>query len=351
MREATYPPGYPDGWYRLAASDALRPGDIKYVECLGRQLVVYRGQEGGSVHAMSAFCPHLGANLSKGCVKGEQLQCPFHRWQLRPDGKVGLIPYSDKLPARTQQETWPIREVYGQIFMFYRGDGHFSCSTDTPAYEIPAIPEVDDGRFVYRGRHDAKTVHMHLIEFAENSVDFAHFAPVHGKMFIPWTAITVPGIDIEHAADWEPDPEHSHIAYFKNKAVLHAFGRTLERTRASAMITFIGPGSVVTFRFQIPDVGEIVMFQTHLPINPMEQKVDFHWFADKSVPRLLVSYVVGNWVSQWANDIDIWENKVYLDKPTLAKGDGPIHRMRKWYRQFYVGRGEHEADDLSSAAE
>jgi len=353
MREATYPAGFPDGWYRLAASDDLRPGGIKYLECLGRQLVVYRSQDGKSVHAMSAFCPHLGANLSKGCVKGEQLQCPFHQWQLRPDGKVGLIPYSDKLPARTQQETWPIREVYGQIFMFYRGDGHVSCSTDTPYYEIPAIPEVDDGRFVYRGRHDAKTVHMHLIEFAENSVDFAHFAPVHGKMFIPWTAITVPGIDIEHVADWEPDPEHSHLAYFKNKAVLHAFGRTLERTRASAMITFIGPGSVVTFRFKIPDVGEIVMFQTHLPVNPMEQKVDFHWFADKSVPRVLVSYVIGNWVSQWANDIDIWENKVYLDKPTLAKGDGPIHRMRKWYRQFYAGRGELEldADDVASAAE
>jgi len=83
-------------------------------------------------------------------------------------------------------------------------------------------------------------------------------------------------------------------------------------------------------------MGEIVMFQTHLPIGQMEQKVDFHWFADARMPRLLVSYIVGNWVSQWANDIEIWENKVYLDKPTLAKGDGPIHRMRRWYRQFYL---------------
>jgi len=360
MRQATYPSGYPDGWYRLAAGADLRAGQIEYMECLGRELVVYRSQDGASVHAMSAFCPHLGANLGGGCVKGEQIQCPFHRWQLRPDGKVGLIPYSDKLPARTRQETWPIRERYGQIFIYYRGGGHVACSTDAPPYEIPAIPEVDDGRFVFRGSHAARNVHMHLIEFAENSVDFAHFAPVHGKMFIPWTSITVPGIQIEHVADWEPDPNQSHIAYFKNKAVLHAFGRVLERTRAEAMITFIGPGSVVTFRFIIPDVGEIIMFQTHLPVGQMEQKVDFHWFADKTVPRVLVSYVVGNWVSQWANDIDIWENKVYLDKPTLAKGDGPIHRMRRWYRQFYpeLRRADEDAaaaavdpGDAASAAE
>ena len=352
VRLATYPPGYPDGWYPLGASADLGPGQVKYLECLDRQLVVYRSQDGESVHAMSAFCPHLGANLAGGCVKGERMQCPFHHWQLEPDGKVGHIPYSDKLPVRSQQETWPVREVHGQIFMFYKA-GHRACSTDTPPYEIPGIPEIDDGRFVFRGHHDAKTVKMHLIEFAENSVDFAHFAPVHGKMFIPWTATTVPGIEIEHSADWEPDPEQSHIAYFRNKAVLRILGRIIERTRAFAKITFIGPGSVVTFRFEIPDVGEIVMYQTHLPLSPLELKVDFHWFADKKIPRLLVSYVIGNWVSQWANDIDIWENKVYLDKPTLAKGDGPIHRMRRWYRQFYSGEfDEAEGDDeLASAAE
>ncbi|NVB39676.1 Rieske 2Fe-2S domain-containing protein [Pseudenhygromyxa sp. WMMC2535] len=335
MRAATYPPGYPDGWYRLAASSDLGPGEVQYRECLGRELIVYRSADGSTVHAMSAFCPHLGANLAGGCVKGKRIECPFHQWQLCEDGKVGHIPYADKLPTRARQETWPVRERYGQIFMWYSGGDRVASANDVPAYEIPDIPEVDDGRFVFRGRHDANTVHMHLIEFAENSVDFAHFAPVHGKMFVPWTAITVPGIAVEHVADWEPDPEHSHLAYFKNRAVLHAFGRVLERTRASAMITFIGPGSVVTFRFTIPDMGEIVMFQTHLPLSPMEQKVDFHWFADKSMPRLLVSYVIGNWVSQWANDIDIWENKIYLDKPILAKGDGPIHRMRRWYSQFY----------------
>jgi cholesterol 7-dehydrogenase len=335
MREASYPPPYPDGWYRVAATRELRPGVLKYIECLGRQLVVYRSEDGKSVHAISAFCPHMGANLGGGCVRGKRVECPFHSWQICSDGAIGHIPYSDKIPAGTRQQTFPIREHYGQVFVYHRGGGSPSRFDDLPPYEIPALPEVDDGRFVYRGHHDAGRVHMHLIEFAENSVDFAHFAPIHGQMKLPWTNIRIPGIEIEHEADWRLDPDQPHVAYFLDRAVLRVFGRKIERTGANAVIKFIGPGSVVFFRFDIPDIGEIVMFQTHLPVTPLEQQVDFHWLADKKIPRLLVSYVIGNWVSQWRQDIDIWENKIYLERPLLAKGDGPVHGMRRWYRQFY----------------
>ena len=33
--------------------------------------------------------------------------------------------------------------------------------------------------------------------------------------------------------------------------------------------------------------------------------------------------------------IDIWENKIYIDPPVLAKDDDPITAYRKYYRQFY----------------
>ena len=36
------------------------------------------------------------------------------------------------------------------------------------------------------------------------------------------------------------------------------------------------------------------------------------------------------------DDIRIWENKIYRDPPVLCDGDGPIGKLRKWYRQFYV---------------
>lgn len=38
---------------------------------------------------------------------------------------------------------------------------------------------------------------------------------------------------------------------------------------------------------------------------------------------------------QWREDIAIWENKVYLRKPILVKGDGPMMKTRRWFSQFY----------------
>jgi 3-Ketosteroid 9alpha-hydroxylase C-terminal domain len=62
----------------------------------------------------------------------------------------------------------------------------------------------------------------------------------------------------------------------------------------------------------------------------------FTWFAEPHIPRFLVSYVVGNWVSQWANDLLMWENKILMNKPVLVKGDGPVPKLRRWYSQFYA---------------
>jgi len=335
FREQTYPPPFPDAWYRVAGSHELKRGKVVYRECLGTQMVIYRASDSDEVTAMSAFCPHLGTNLAQGRVRGRNLECPFHRWELAPDGRVAEIPYAEKLPSKPCQPVWPICERYGQIFVYHRAGEAPRGVPPAPPYAFPSIDDIDRGNLVPRGRFDAGSVHMHLLEFAENSVDVQHFGPLHGEMLIPWTQIRVPGITIRHDSTWEADATDKHLAYFNNDVILSAFGRELESTRAKAKITFYGPASVVTFRFQVPKMGDILMFQTHLPVAPLEQKVNFQWFAEPKVPRLLVSYVVGNWVAQWRKDTPIWENKIHLRKPLLVAGDGPIFRLRKWFQQFY----------------
>lgn len=42
-------------------------------------------------------------------------------------------------------------------------------------------------------------------------------------------------------------------------------------------------------------------------------------------------------MSQWANDLLMWENKVFVERPLLVKGDGPVTKLRRWYSQFYGG--------------
>jgi hypothetical protein len=86
--------------------------------------------------------------------------------------------------------------------------------------------------------------------------------------------------------------------------------------------------------------------------------------------RILVWYVVGNWIAQWKNDISIWENKVWQLKPILVKEDGPVQKLRRyapplsrtvgtpfltplkhpnayrWYAQFYSSKSAVEKNTL-----
>ncbi len=335
LRLASYPHPYPDGWYRLMTSKSLRRGQLRYFECLGRALVVWRGEDSDDVHAMQALCPHLGANLRHGRVRENRIECPFHNWQFTGDGRAACVPYSDSAPSRVAAESFPVQDVHGQIFMYHRSGGARQQAGDEVPYPVPRLPEVDDGRFAFRGHYDAGRVHMHIIEFVENAADFAHFIYIHERMNVPWTQIPVPGVTIEHIPGVEFPEDRPWTMHFLDEAVLKFRGRPLERTRTRARATFTGAASIVNFRFFIPDTGEIDLCQTHLPISPLEQQVDFHWFADRTVPRLLAWYVVGNWISQWRHDIRIWENKTYLDHPILCRDDGPVVRMRRWYRQFF----------------
>ena len=334
-RLASYPYPYPDGWYRLLISKSLRRGQVRYLECLGRAVVVWRSEDGDDVHAMQAFCPHLGANLRHGRVRENRIECPFHNWQFTGDGRAACVPYSDSVPSRVAAESFPVRDVHGQIFMYHRSDGVSQRAGDEPPYPIPCIPEIEDGSFAYRGHHDAGRVRMHIVEFLENTADFAHFGYIHSQMTLPWTQIPVPGVQLEHTPGWELDDERPWRLYFLDRTVLKFRGRRLERTRASARVTVTGPASIVNFRITIPGMGGVEIVQTHLPVAPLEQQVDFHWFADRKMPRLLAWYVVGNWISQWRHDIRIWENKTYTTHPTLCRDDGPVVRLRRWYRQFF----------------
>lgn len=327
-REHTYPPPFPDGWYRVAASKEIKPGEVKHVQCLGEQIAVFRSQN-GRIAALDAYCPHLGANLAYGEVKGDRLQCPFHGWQLNGDGRVCQPPLSKDRPF--VQRHWETIDYYGMVLIY-----HSASHGKQAPYQLPPQQKIDDRQLVYRGHHDAGEVDMHIIEFLENSVDFSHLSHIHGAMRLPWTQIRVPWIRIRHDPSWFTDDGLEHIAYFRNEAMLEIRGRVYESTRARALVTFLGPGSVSKFEFDIPRIGEIMMFQTLTPVEALRQRITLRWFAPRKTPRILISYVVGNWLSQFREDLDILKRKIYRKRPLEAKGDGPLlGDMRKWYRQFY----------------
>ena len=67
----------------------------------------------GDVHAIDAFCPHLGTNMAiAGKVRGTCLECPFHAWRFNgPDGKCTHIPGAKK-STYANQSYINVRKVY-----------------------------------------------------------------------------------------------------------------------------------------------------------------------------------------------------------------------------------------------
>ena len=333
-REATYPPPYPEAWYVAARATDVHDQPVQ-VRLAGNDLVLFRDR-GGQVRAISAYCPHMGANLADGVVRDGCVECPFHRWRIDGEGRVAQMPGGQRPEPRHRTVSWSVVELHGWICVFHRYGDLERGPAPEPPYRPERLPEIENGELRYRGQYDAGAVHMHLLEFVENSVDFQHFAPVHGDLRIPWTSIPVPGMRIEHEATWRRDPREAHVSWFENRAKLAFRGKEISKSGAAAVVRLEGPGGIVRFDFSLnARPGRIVMFQSHTPIAPLTQRVRFRWFSDSKISKLEAGFIVGNWVSQWRQDIGIWERKVYRKDPLLSRNDGPVHQLRKWYGQFY----------------
>jgi len=340
IRLGSYP-AYPNSWYKLCDSADVPRGTVKEIKALDLVLAVWReNTTEGKVHVFEAFCPHLGANMALGKVKGQSLECPFHLWQFNGEGECAHIPYTDKIPA-TRAYSFPSREYHGMIILWFHAD------REEPHYEADIVSEIESGQMTFRGRHYPKEpIKFHLQEFAENSVDYANFNILHGEMCLPFTQIKIPGIRIWHTCDWAASAEKKWIAGFVNKAYLTFFGKKIPKSDGHTTATFLGACGIVHFRFHFEGLGDIVLIQTHLPLEPLSQQTHFQWWADKKVPSLLAWYVSGIWISQVVNDINIWENKIYLQRPGLSGADGPVVPLRRWYKQFYSESSRRRGDRL-----
>mmetsp|Transcript_15357 Transcript_15357/g.23354 ORF Transcript_15357/g.23354 Transcript_15357/m.23354 type:complete len:496 (-) Transcript_15357:252-1739(-) len=380
LRDSSYPP-YPAGWYSLCWSDEVKNGEVIQRDALGKSYAIFRGDSNGEIGVLDAYCPHLGANLAVGGkVCDDTLQCPFHKWRFDKDGTCTHIPYlqeNAKIPRNAKVSSYPCVEYHGMVCVWYDGSSASPERGRLPWYHLPIQAELaNDSNYRYFGRRDYGLINMHIHEFAENAADWKHFEPIHTTLMIPFSRTKVPLIDEWLRIHHTPatyigggsgrdsmaiqqnayGPDNKHFLYFINNAYLTWNGVKIPNTEAHAVVSFFGPSGVVLFKFCVPSFPNayIFLFQTHLPEERMQLRVRFHWYAHQSLPRLFVWYVVGNWLAQWTNDIEIWENKLHLSKPCLVKGDGPILKVRRWLKQFYPDTKQQQQrkknDDNESSA-
>jgi phenylpropionate dioxygenase-like ring-hydroxylating dioxygenase large terminal subunit len=184
-------------------SSELSAGQVVGREAMGGRIVVWRG-EGGRAHVMSAYCRHLGADLSMGKVVGESIRCAFHHWQYGPDGVCVRIPVAEKIPKAARLHRFPSEERWGLIWAFNGAE---------PKFDVPGFPAFDESELQHRTREAFDLPVEPWVPFT-NSMDFQHLRVLHGlKIDCDPEAIRVG----DHQIEYEVRFEHSDFGAFDQK--------------------------------------------------------------------------------------------------------------------------------------
>ena len=302
--------GYPRGWFVIGWADDFANGEVVSMHYFGQQLVGYRGDD-GKVVVLDAYCPHLGADLGVGGkVEGTSIRCPFHAWRFGSDGQCNEIPYAEKIPKRACVNAWQVDERNGLVFLWYGRDGA------EPSYRIPEMPECSDPGWTRWSRH-IKTIATKPKEIIENVADKAHFAPVHGTH--------VDNFDNEFV---------DHIAIQRTDGVAYPRGGGEDKFKLTA--TYFGPA------YQITEMDSLMpnkLLNCHVPIDENSLHLRFGVMLKKMAPDAKMDVFTQKYIENlevgFGEDVRIWENKLWRDRPMYRDGDGPLGKLRKWYRQFY----------------
>jgi nitrite reductase/ring-hydroxylating ferredoxin subunit len=205
--------GFSQCWFPVALSAEVEPGQLVGKDFLDGRVVVYRGEDGRArVH--SAYCRHLGADLSVGDVEGNDVRCPFHHWQYGPDGGCTRIPAGvSRIPPLAKLFAYPVAESLGLIWAF---------NGTEPQYDVPAFPTYPSERLQVR-TYETRRWHVDPFVLLSNSMDFQHLRELHGmKMDFDPADIVMDGYEYEFQVDGElPNfgMLHQHIKCYGNNAI------------------------------------------------------------------------------------------------------------------------------------
>lgn len=157
-----------EGWYWAMRSDEIKRGRARPLSFLGRELVVYRGED-GRVRALDAYCPHMGAHLAEGLVEGDSIRCLFHYWKYNEEGRCIEIPCQKFCDFVPRIDTWTVEESYGLVWIW---------AGRTPNNLVPFVPELEGCEWDYKlANRFIKPCHPNVMMI--NAIDAQHFNSVH----------------------------------------------------------------------------------------------------------------------------------------------------------------------------
>lgn len=158
-----YVPFAVDVWCPVFRSRQLWRNKMKVVPILGRDYVFFRGND-GVVNCLEDRCPHRGVALSLGRVKGTAIQCEYHGWSIKGDGRPRHLSACEGAGPRA--EGFATVEKMGEVWVFI-GDRDKAASAPFPDLSPYGSPEATDIRV-------RKRIKAHWSLIFDNGMDLFH---------------------------------------------------------------------------------------------------------------------------------------------------------------------------------
>jgi nitrite reductase/ring-hydroxylating ferredoxin subunit len=311
--------GIPSGWYVAGKSRELRRGRIMSRSYFGRELIFVRTGS-GTLHALDAHCPHMGAHLGRGRVEGEIVRCPFHGFCFDGGGRCVSTPYGTRPPDRARLRVWPVMERNELILVYYDAHGR------KPDWEVP-LRDDEDWTSIAVKKYDIRT---HPQETSENSVDFGHFTSVHNFL------------EARMTREVRTEGPLLRSGYHVVRS-LDMIGLPQRGVRAEFEVSVWGLGFSLVDLYLPRFRARLRMYVLPVPVD--EERIELRlgtqarrlpWgVVSRPMTRLVRDIAFKALCVEVEQDIPVWESKAYVEPPALAKGDGPIAAYRSWARQFY----------------
>jgi len=320
--EAAPPPQrYARGWHCLGLAADYADGKPHALDIFGTRLVAFQGQDDKQFYVLDAWCPHMGADLGIGCVKGNSVVCKFHGWAWGGDGACTEIPYAKRIPPKARIKSWPTLVENKLLFVWNDPEGN----PPDPAQKIPRIEPVFQPEEWSDWSLVKWTIHNNCRELIDNIADVAHFVSVHGSDNVVYFANLFEG----HKA---------------TQVMVGANRRLGGGEYLTTIASYYGPAYQITHMFG--KMGghpvESILMNSHTPIDPNRFELRFGVLV-KKFPGMsaeqceaMVKQYVDLTNKAFSEDVEIWHNKVRIDNPLLCDGDGPVYQNRQWYEQFYM---------------
>jgi nitrite reductase/ring-hydroxylating ferredoxin subunit len=209
------PDGYHAGWYPVCLAEELDGDRLVGTDFLSGRVVAFRGPDGAPA-VVSAYCRHLGADLSVGEIVDGCVRCAFHHWRYDTDGRCVEIPVDDAIPDEARLYRFPSAEAFGIVWA-YNGD---------EPTEVPFFHGFDSTELYVKPapREALREYPVEPWTLLTNSCDIQHLRALHGlEIEVDTEAIEITDHTIDydaHIVDPNLGPMEQHIKVFGTNTIM-----------------------------------------------------------------------------------------------------------------------------------